>query len=261
MNEQAPEILDEGQNLPEGGEGEVSTEVSPYLRDLTEDEVYSRLQRVHEFPEHLNGLESRFNGNVSQLQERLDGLQKSLGSRTSFNSDKLKKVLEDYDPKLAEVLVPALMEAIQVSPLDETTLQPYLEPLQSKMSEAFGQQLVLSVYPPETLGEIIPPVKNGKFAPEGQRHKDFVDWYSQQGYQTQQALLAFGAPYVNALRKFEAWEQSRKQDKVKAASDKSSRLAQGQVPASQSRRAKDAGVQSPQDAFLAAFNEVALEGK
>jgi len=153
------------------------------------------------------------------------------------------------------------MEAIQVSPLDETTLQPYLEPLQSKMSEAFGQQLVLSVYPPETLGEIIPPVKNGKFAPEGQRHKDFIDWYSQQGYQTQQALLSFGAPYVNALRKFEAWEQSRKQDKTRSASNRSSRLAQGQIPSSQSRRTRDAGVQSAADAFLAAFDEVASEGR
>ena len=78
----------------EEGEQEVST----YLRDLTEDDVYSRLQRVSEFPEYINGIESRFNGNFSQLQERLSGLEKSLGSQTSFNADKLKKVLEDYDP-------------------------------------------------------------------------------------------------------------------------------------------------------------------
>lgn len=239
------------------GEGEPS----PYLRDLSEDDVYSRLQRVSEFPEYINSVESRFNGNFSQLQERLTGLEKSLGSRTSFNADKLKKVLEDYDPKLAELLVPALAEAIQNSPIDESTLRPYLDPISNKLFESFGQQLVLSAYPPETLEEIIPPVKGGKFAPEGQRHKDFVEWYSQQGYQTQQALLSFGAPYVNALRKFEAWEQNKKQEKTRSASGKSSRLAQGQVPTSQSRRTRDAGTQSAQDAFLAAFEEVASESK
>lgn len=247
----------------EGETSEVSSEVesSPFLRDLTEDDVYSRLQRVSDFPDHISGVESRFNGNFSQLQERLVGLEKALGSRTSFNADKLKKVLEDYDPKLAEILIPALSEAISTQPLDETTLRPYLDPVSSKLTEAFGQQLVLSVYPPEVLEEIIPPVQNGKFVPEGQRHKNFIEWYSQQGYQIQQSLLSFGAPYVNALRKFEAWEQSKKQEKTRSASDKSSRLAQGQVPASQSRRTRDAGAQSAEDAFLAAFEEAASESR
>jgi len=252
------ELEYEDNSTPDGSGAE---EVTPFLRDLSEDDVYSRLQRVSDFPEHISGVESRFNGNLSQLQERLLGLEKSLGSRTSFNSDKLKKVLEDYDPKLAEILIPALSEAIQTSPLDEAALRPYLDPALSKLTEAYGQQLVLSVYPPEALEEIIPPVQNGKFAPEGQRHKDFIEWYSQQGYQTQQSLLSFGAPYVNALRKFEAWEQGRKQEKTRSASDKTSRLAQGQVPTSQSRRTRDAGAQSSQDAFLAAFEEVASEGR
>ena len=232
-----------------------------YLRDLTEDDVYSRLQRVSEFPDYLNGMESRFNGNFSQMQERLSGLEKSLGTRTAFNADKIQKVLEAYDPKLAEELVPALMEAFQVSPLDEAMLRPHLDTYSNKLSESFGQQLVLSAYPPKVLEEIIPPVRDGKFAPEGQRHKDFIDWYSQQGYQTQQSLLNFGAPYVNALREFEAWEQNKKQEKLRSANSRSSRLAQGQIPSSQSRRSKGAGAQSPEDVFLAAFDEVASEGR
>lgn len=258
-----PNEIEYDVNLPEGeGEGEDGgEEPSPYLRDLSEDDVYSRLQRVAEFPDFINGIESKFNGNFSQLQERLVGLEKSLGSQTSFDADKLQKVLELYDPKLAEVLVPALMEAIKVSPLDEATLRPHLDPISNKLTESFGQQLVLSVYPPETLEEIIPPVKDGKFAPEGQRHKNFIEWYSQQGYQTQQSLLSFGAPYVNALRKFETWEQSKKQDKTRSAAGKSSRLAQGQIPTSQNRRTRDAGMQSSEDAFLAAFDEVASESR
>jgi len=240
---------------------ESSGEASYYLRDLTEDDVYSRLQQAKNLPDHLTGLESRFNGNFSQMQERLAGLEKSLGAQTSFDFSKVQKVLTDYDPKLAEILVPALTEAIKVSPLDEAVFRPHLDSISNKLTETFGQQLVLSIYSPETLEQIIPPVKNGKFAPEGQRHKDFVDWYSQQGYQTQQALLNFGAPYVNALRKFEEWEQSRKQEKTRSAGNKSSRLAQGQVPTSQSRHTNTAGPQSAEDSFLAAFEEVYKEGK
>ena len=247
-------------DIPETGGVEPSAEASYYLRDLTEDDVYSRLQQAKNLPDHLTGLESRFNGNFSQMQERLAGLEKSLGSQASFDFSKVQKVLAEYDPKLAEILVPALTEAIKVSPLDETTFRPHLDSVSNKLTEAFGQQLVLSIYSPEVLEQIIPPVKNGKFAPEGQRHKDFVDWYSQQGYQTQQALLNFGAPYVNALRKFEEWEQGKKQEKTRSASNKSSRLAQGQVPTSQSRHVT-AGPQSAEDSFLAAFEEVYKEGK
>jgi len=256
--------MDKQANIPDDDSDtnvEPSGETSYYLRDLTEDDVYSRLQQASNFPDHLTGLESRFNGSFSQMQERLAGLEKSLGSQTSFDFSKVQKVLTDYDPKLAEILVPALTEAIKVSPLDETIFRPHLDSISNKLTETFGQQLVLSIYSPETLEQIIPPVKSGKFAPEGQRHKDFVDWYSQQGYQTQQALLNFGAPYVNALRKFEEWEQSRKQEKTRSAGNKSSRLAQGQVPTSQSRHTNTAGPQSAEDSFLAAFEEVYKEGK
>jgi hypothetical protein len=162
---------------------------------------------------------------------------------------------------MTRAVLPALTDAIKVAPLDDTVFRPHLDSVANKLTEAFGQQLVLSIYSPETLEQIIPPVKNGKFVPEGQRHKDFVDWYSQQGYQTQQALLNFGAPYVNALRKFEEWEQNKKQEKTKSAGNKSSRLAQGQVPTSQSRHTNTAGVQSAEDSFLAAFEEVYKEGR
>jgi hypothetical protein len=263
-------MIDEQTNTPDNDSGidndsgsdvGSTNEASYYLRDLTEDDVYSRLQQAGNFPGHLTGLESRFNGNFSQVQERLAGLEKSLGAQTSFDFSKLQKVLADYDPKLAEILVPALTDAIKVAPLDDTVFRPHLDSVANKLTEAFGQQLVLSIYSPETLEQIIPPVKNGKFVPEGQRHKDFVDWYSQQGYQTQQALLNFGAPYVNALRKFEEWEQNKKQEKTKSAGNKSSRLAQGQVPTSQSRHTNTAGVQSAEDSFLAAFEEVYKEGR
>ena len=249
----------EGELVDDEPAGDEESTPAAYLRDLTEDEVYNRLSRVQELPDHLNALESRFTGNLGQFSSRLEGLEKTLSTRTSFDGDKLKSVLEAYDPQLAEVLIPALMEAFQTTPLDENTLRPHLEPLQKGVQDWMGEQLVMSAYPPETLGEIIPPVKDGKFAPEGQRHKDFIDWYSQQGYQTQQALLSFGAPYVNALRKFEQWEQSRNTERTQTAKGKSARLAGGTVPAGQSRRSQGAAGQSPQDLFLAAFEEASSE--
>ena len=69
----------EGLENPDGGS--VSGEVTPeetaaYLRDLTEDDVYSRLQRVQEFPDHINGLESRFNGNFCTDAGEVNGIRK-----------------------------------------------------------------------------------------------------------------------------------------------------------------------------------------
>jgi hypothetical protein len=243
----------------EGAEVEQQEQIETYLRDLTEDDVYNRLSQVNELPQHINALESRFQGNLSQYAQRLEGLEKSLSNRTSFDAEKLQKVLNDYDPQLAEALVPALQEALQTTPLDENTLRPHIEPVQRQMAEWMGEQLVLSAYPIETLSEIIPPVQDGKFAPQGQRHKDFIDWYSQQGYQTQQALLTFGAPYVNALRKFEAWERDKTSERTQTASNKAARLKSGQVPTSQSRRTQGSGSQTPQDVFLAAFQEASSE--
>ena len=257
----APDLPDEGGTgeLDEGGDSAESPALEAYLRDLSEDDVYNRLNQVNEIPNHLSALESRLSGNFGQYQSRLDQLEKSLGAQTSFDADKLKAVLEGYDPKLAELLVPALQEALRVNPIDETTLRPHLEPMQSKVQEWMGEQIVMATYPPEVLSEIIPPVKDGRFAPEGQRHKDFIDWYSQQGYQTQQALLSFGAPYVNALRKFESWEQGRTKERTQAATGKSQRLARGQVPAAGSRRSTGNAAQTPQDMFLAAFEEASSE--
>jgi predicted transcriptional regulator with HTH domain len=137
-------MIDEQTNTPDNDSGidndsgsdvGSSNEASYYLRDLTEDDVYSRLQQAGNFPGHLTGLESRFNGNFSQVQERLAGLEKSLGAQTSFDFSKLQKVLADYDPKLAEILVPALTDAIKVAPLDDTVFRPHLDSISNKLTD------------------------------------------------------------------------------------------------------------------------------
>ena len=245
----------DGNPITEGGE----EEIPPYLRDLTEDDVYDRLTQVSDFPGQLNGLESRFNGGVNDLTQRIANMEKATPTQTSFDVDKLTKGLEAYDPKLAEVLVPLLQDAFKVSAIDENTLRPFLDDVSSKMNSSMGEQLVMSAYSPETLAEIIPPVQDGKFTPEGQRHKDFISWYSQQGYQTQQSLLSFGAPYINSLRSFERWEQKKNKGRATTAQGKTDRLVNGQMPTSQHRKTPQPKEASLDEALASGFNEALKE--
>jgi len=241
--------------LDEDGNPITEESIPPYLRDLSEDDVYDRLTQVSDFPGQLNGLESRFNGGVNDLTQRVANMEKATPTQSSFDVDKLTKGLEAYDPKLADVLVPLLQDAFKVSAMDETTLRPYFDDANGKMKDWAGEQLVMSAYSPETLAEIIPPVQDGKFTPEGQRHKDFIGWYSQQGYQTQQSLLSFGAPYINALRSFEHWEQKKNKGRADTSQGKTDRLVNGQVPTSQHRKTPQPKQATLDEALASGFNE------
>ena len=245
-------------NEGEGDDGDGGEEApATYLRDLTEDEVYDRLGRVPEFQPQLTAMESRLNGGVNDLASRLAAYEKGLPTQAAFDSEKLIKGLEAYDPKLAEVLGPLLQDALQVNSLDENTLRPHLDPMQDAMRQYVGEQLVMSAYSPEAIAEIIPAVKDGRFVPEGQRQKDFADWYGQQGYESQQALLSFGAPYINALRRFEKWEADRNKQRADASASKQGQLETGQVPSGQNRKPAQPKKLSNEEAFLAGFNEIA----
>lgn len=247
----------ENPDLP--GEGEGEGEVPPYLRDLSEDEVYDRLNRVNEIPDQFNGLESRLSGSLGDLTQRLSAMEKGIPTQAAFDADKLTSGLEAYDPQLAKILVPLLKDAFQVSAMDENTLRPYFDEAQGQNKQWMGEQIVMSAYAPETLGEIIPPVQDGKFMPEGQRHKDFINWYTQQGYQTQQSLLTFGAPYVNSLRSFERWEKTKNEGRANSSKNKTTRLANGQMPTSQHRKTPQAKPASLDAEFAAGFNEAFKE--
>lgn len=241
------------------GEGDDPPAPEMYLRDFTEDDVYGRLSQVSEFPNQLGAVESRMNGGVNALSDRMSAYEKGLPTQGAFDADKLTKGLEEYDPALAKVLGPLLQDAFKVNALDETSLRPHLDPMQDQMRKYIGEQLVQSAYSPEAISEIIPQVVDGKFAPEGQRQKDFADWYGQQGYETQQSLLSFGVPYINALRKFEKWEKDRNVQKATAATTAQERLKNGQVPASQHRKPAQQQKLSDTAAFEAGFDEAFAE--
>ena len=250
--------LQEGQL--EGGE-EGGEEQPMFLRDYDEDTAYDILTRAREMPDAVNAMESRMQGTLAELQKRFDAYEAGLPTQGSLNVEKLTKVLEGYDPKLAELLGPALQEAFQVNALDKTTLNPHLQPMQEELREYFGQQLVLAAYSPEAIAEIVPPVQNGRFEPQGQRHEDFMNWYSKQGYQTQQSLLSFGAPYVQALRKFEAWEKKLNEDRAEKAGEATQRLKNGQTPSSRSRTPTAPKPKTAEEMFADGFNEAFEEVK
>jgi hypothetical protein len=241
----------------EGGEADLP---APYLRDLSEDDVYERLGRVNEFQPQMSAMESRLNGGVNDLGSRLSAYEKGLPTQPAFDIEKLTAGLEAYDPALAKVLGPLLQDALKVNSLDETTLRPHLDPMQEKMRQYVGEQLVMSAYSPEAIGEIIPAVKDGRFMPEGQRQKDFADWYGQQGYEIQQSLLSFGAPYINTLRKFEKWEGGRNKQRTDASVSKQGQLENGQAPSGQYRKPAQPKKLSDEEAFLAGFNEISEQG-
>lgn len=260
-----PEDLNGGidPNAP-GGEAAAGADEGTsnyYLGEFTEEDVLGRLTRMGELPETLRAIEDRFGGSSRELGGRLEKLEKGLPTQAAFDTSVLSAGLAEYDPKLAEVLGPLLEKAFKVTALGEDTLRPHLDPMQNSLREYMGEQLVMSAYSPEALAEIIPPVEEGRFAPQGQRHKDFVEWYGQQGYSTQQSLLSFGAPYIHALRKFEGWEQKRNKDRSAAADGKAGRLKGGEPPRGGNRRpVRQSQVLSDEEAFLAGFNEVKKPG-
>lgn len=248
-----------GEGVPEGvplGEGEGGEETPPgFLKDWSEDDVYQRLQDAGEMPDRLNALESRLFGSQGPIKERMDELSKALGNRVSVNTEALKK-LEDYDPKLKEALEEILPDLLNVTPIDETVLEPYLSPVQAQMQEQFGAELVKSFYSVEDINSIVPPAdENGNFTPNGQRHQDFVNWYSKQGYEMRQALTKLGSPYVQALRKFEKWEGDQIKEREKKASDVANKMNGGRQPQSRGKRSSVPRLETQSDGFYSVFKE------
>ena len=211
----------------------------------------------------FDGLSTKMNAFRDQAFGKMGGLErqlKELASRKgpeptspSIDMEGLKKAIEPYDPKLAEVLGQALADHIKFNPVDRDEL---LAPINERLGDVpLGTQIVLSHYDPEELTSIVPPTdEQGNLAPQSQRHKDFLTWYDLQSHTTQQALEAFGPSYVRALRKFEKWEGEQKKEKIQASGRNTQRLASGAQPSS-NRRNGAAAPKTAAEAFAQAWNE------
>ena len=247
-----------GEALNEGALGDdVSTGEAPaaFLKDWTEDDLYSRVQQIDEYPDRLNALESRLFGSQGPIKEQLKNLSEAMGKRVEVNTEALK-ALDEYDPKLREALESILPDLLNVTPIDETVLEPYLSPVRDGLGKQFGQELVEAFYSAEDVDAIVPKLDGNKnWAPQGQRQEDFVNWYSKQGYDTIQALQKLGAPYVRALQRFERWEQEQVKEREKAAESKVTRLKGGEQPAGKGKRSTDSGLSTEADGFYSRFKK------
>jgi hypothetical protein len=243
------------EDVVEEGVEEAPTSVA-FLRDIDEDMAYTALQHARNMPEKLTAFRDQAFGKMGDLERQLKQLQataaKSSGSAL-VDPEPIKKVLAGYDKALAESgLAEAIADAIKITPMDESSLSPFLSPMQ----EQFNRELVLSHYDAEELNSIVPPAdEKGTLTPQTQRHKDFLEWYELQPLATQNALEVFGPQYVRALRKFEKWEGERHQEKVQSAGSKVQRLAGGQQPSGARRAGQRSGPQTAEEAFYQAWNE------
>lgn len=234
---------------------------SPWLRDIDEETGYSLLKQAQDFPTRLEALRDQAFGKMGGLERQvreLASLAEKVGTQAAVDPEPIRKALEKYDPALANSgLAEAIAAAVKVSPLDESVLSPYLQPLQERLGdEPIGVQIVLSHYTREDLGSMIPPVDTqGNLAPSTQRHKDFIKWYEMQPHATQTSLEVFGPRYVHALRQFERWESEQQEKKVQSSGNAVQRLAGGQLPSAQRKSGASRVAQNAEEAFLNAWNE------
>lgn len=234
MSEQAPET---DPSLGEGeGEVESGAEEQSYLfGDVTSDEAAERFSYLRELPDQLRGLESRVNGAVSPAMEMLQGLQEKIGSQPAFDSklERVQKVLSEYDPKLAESLMPALLEdlqgAIHSTPIGSEMLEPHISPMLQQTQNQILEQVVPTLldslpYDANAIVNRDPQDSNKVLPPTTDLQKDFEKWWEQSDAPTRDALSTVGLPYVQALQKFGKWRAERLRGKGEAAGAASARL-------------------------------------
>lgn len=224
----------------EGGGGENGggeTEAPAYLfGDVTPDEASQRFGYLRELPEQLRGLESRVRESVDPVTAQLTALQEQMGTQPVFDPkfEKVQAALHDYDPKLAEALLPALLEdlkgSMSITPLSPDILAPHINP----MMQAQQQQMVEQVIP--SLLDSLPFDANGVVNRDPQNpdsvlpaktalQKDFETWWEQADVPTREDLGTIGIPYVQALHRFGKWRADHLRGKGKAAGEASARLS------------------------------------
>ena len=229
------EMLDE-----DPGQGEEQAEEPSYLfGDVTADEAAEQFNYLRELPDSMRGLESRVQGAVSPAMEMLRSVQERLGTQPVFEPklEGVQRVLQDYDPKLAEALLPALIEdlkgSMSMTPLGPEALEPHISPMlqeaQSRTEMLLAEQLIPTLL--ESLPFDVNTIVNRDgtdpdkvLAPQTDLQKDFAQWWEQADAPTREALTTVGFPYVQALQRFGKWRAERLRGKGEAAGAASARL-------------------------------------
>lgn len=259
------ELDGEGNDLP-GGEASEDETPSYLFGDVTADEATERWNYVRELPNHLRGLESRVGEAVNPVMEQLRAVQERLGTQPAFEPklDAVQKVLQDYDPKLAEALVPALTEALtgsfSTTPLGPEALEPHVSPMLGKMRESMVEEMLPVLFDslPFDANAIVERDPQGNVAPpKTELQKEFATWWEQADAPTRNALGTLGLPYVQALQKFGKWRADRiriKGDAAGAASARLSGAAQSRV-AGQRQESSGSELRTEEDGYRDYFKK------
>ncbi len=252
MNELVGGLLDEGGGEGEGSGASDSGSSVPefFVGELTAEDVLERLNSSKEIPNHLRSLETRAFGKLGALEESLRGMQKSVPTSVKFDESRLAEIAK-YDPNLAAAVAKDLGEAIQVNPLDETSLAPHLDKMRSEVLEQVKNYFVGALN--LDLDEFVP--EDWKNPGDG-RQRDYVDWFAQQTYETQRALSERDpVGTARAMRSFRDWETKKTEERKKVAEAKAKKLEGGLQPTGTKQQAKSEQLQTEEAAFLSVFKE------
>jgi hypothetical protein len=258
---------DEGSDLggAPGAEGEGEAPAPSYfVGDLDEDTVVNRLKYAGELPDRLSALESRMGQQVSPLSQRLDELQRAMGTQAAFDPkfDKISAVLREYDPALAEKFLPALIEdlkgSLRINALDQSALEPFINPM---LEAASGRQAqaattamldIVGIHPQELVAK---DQQGNVLDPQTELQKDFYSWWGLQDAATQAALKSYDMGLVQSLNRFKQWRAERIKEKGGAAGVLSSRLATGRQVSSGQRQARPGELKTEEDGFNSVFQK------
>jgi len=244
--EEEPGAAGEGP-LDSGADESVNSDPEYLFGDVTSDEAAERFGYLRNLPEQLRGLEARVGESVSPLMEQLQSLQQNVGSQPVFDPklEKVQSVLKDYDPNLAETLLPALIEdlkgSLNITPLGAEAIQPHVNPMLENAQQTMVEQLVPLLasslpFDPNELVNRDPTNPDQIREPQTALQKDFATWWEQTDMPTQNALASIGIPYLKALQQFGKWRAERMKGQGQAAGAASARLSSATQPSTAGRR-------------------------
>lgn len=259
-------------NEAEAGEalgGEAEDEALPpsyFVGEFDENTVIDRLKYAGELPDRFNALESRIGQQVSPLMQRLDELQRSMGTQAQFDPkfEKAGAALREYDPGLADKFLPALIEdlkaSLRINALDKSALEPYLNPMleerSTRQAEATTTAMldIVGIHPEELVAR---DAQGGFAEPQTELQKDFASWWGLQDAATQTALKTYDLGLVQSLNRFKQWRADRVKEKGEEAGVSSARLRGGQQVSPGGRRAAPAGkLTTEEEGFNSVFKKV-----
>lgn len=219
------------------GEAPADESASEYLfGDVTSEEAVDQFGYIRDLPEHLRGLESRVSDTINPVMEQLTALQEKMGSQPAFDPklEKFGNALRDYDPKLAEAVLPALIEdlksSLAMTPLGPEMLAPHVGPMLEQTQQRVIDQLLPSmldslVFDANGIVNRDPQNPDSVLAPQTELQKDFAKWWEHTDAPTRKALGSLGVPYYQALQKFGKWRAGHMRSKGEAAGAASARLS------------------------------------